>query len=225
MGQMMSDYDQTIEYWDNVFNQAKLRRLDSEKSGYPLLDDALDWLSASSSTVLDFGSGSGAMLAYLAKRKDGHYHGIDVSPQAIDFSKRLFEMNHLTKGYFKVGSLASLSDYDSQSFDAIILSNVLDNIHLNDALTLIKETSRLLTPEGKLLIKLNPYYDNDAIANQDLKNLGDDFYLEPSGLFLLNKPDAFWLGVLEKDYTLHKQMKIFFTENQHNRMYLCIKKT
>lgn len=220
----MNDYNQTIGYWDTVFNQAKLRLLESEKSGYPLLDDALDWLSTTSSKVLDFGSGSGAMLAYLAKRKDGHFHGIDVSPQAIDFSKRLFEMNQLKKGYFEVGSVGSLSEYDSQTFDAVILSNVLDNIHLNDALVIIQETTRLLKTKGKLLIKLNPYLDDDAVANQDLNRLADDFYLEPSGLYLLNKPDIFWLNILAKDYTIHKQVKIFFTENHHNRMYLCIKK-
>ena len=220
----MSGYDHTKSYWDDVFNQAKLQRLESEKSGYPLLDDALDWLSASSSKVLDFGSGSGAMLAYLAKRKDGHYYGIDISPEAIGFSRRLFEMNQLNKGYFEVGSLPSLSNYDNQTFDAVMLSNVLDNIHLDDALAVVREATRLLKPKGKLLIKLNPYYDKEAIAEQDLKGISDDFYLEPSGLYLLNKPNAFWLGLLEKDYTLHEHVKVFFTENHYNRMYLCIKK-
>ncbi len=220
----MTNYKKTKDYWDEVFNQAKIRKLDSEKSGYPLLDDALDWLSEPSSKVLDFGSGSGAMLAYLAKRTKGHYYGIDVSLGAVTLAKELFELNQLETGYFEVGDGSSLKRFNNETFDAVILSNVLDNMQLNDAMHVLEKTTRMLKKEGKLLIKLNPYFDKETITDLKLEHLDKDLYLESSGLYLLNKTDDFWLDKLSNDYNLYKQTKIYFTDDHYNRMYLCIKK-
>ena len=76
----MDYYKKTEDYWNTVFDSINVRLLDSYKSGHEVLDKALDWLSEDASMILDFGSGSGALLAYLAKRKPKEFYGIDVSP-------------------------------------------------------------------------------------------------------------------------------------------------
>ncbi len=219
----MSGYKSTEQYWDKAFDRIEVRVLESEKSGHEGIDTALDWISRTSSVVLDFGCGSGAILAYLAKRKKGRYHGVDISKGAVALAEKLFAVNRLDKGFFLVGSVETLQACKSEDFDAVVLSNVLDNMKPKDALTVLHEVRRLLKPGGKLLVKLNPHYDKKTIDKENLELIETDFYLEPSGLYLWNKPDAFWLDLLRKHYTIHRQERVHFTEDQYNRMFLCVK--
>ena len=220
----MDYYKKTEVYWNTLFNDVTVRHLKSHKSGYEALDKALDWLSEGSTTTLDFGSGSGALLAFLAMRKPGAYYGIDLSASAIDLAKRLFAHNDLKTGHFQVGSIDALSAFKAQSFDAIILSNILDNLTEGDALKVLEHTDRLLRPKGKLFIKLNPYYEPKVLA--ETKDCIDtDLYLEPNGLYLWNKSDPYWLKQLEKDYTVIHHSEIYLTEAATNRLFLCIKKS
>ena len=220
----MNYYKKTEDYWNTVFDGINVRLLESHKSGHEVLDKALDWLSEDASKFLDFGSGSGAVLAYLAKRKPGEYYGIDVSPSAIDLANRLFEHNDLKTGRFKVGSIEALNEFASNTFDAIILSNILDNLKESDALEVLNHTHRLLKANGKLFIKLNPYFDPEAL-DRSQERLDDDFYVESSGLYLWNKTDQFWINQLEKDYTIIEQTKLYFNDDDYNRIFLCIKKS
>ncbi len=220
----MDYYKKTEDYWNTVFDGISVRLLKSYKSGHEVLDKSLDWMSEDSSVCLDFGSGSGAILAYLAKRKPGKYYGIDVSPSAVDLADRLFAHNDLKTGYFKVGSIESLNEFERNTFDGIILSNILDNLKGSDALDVLNHTHRLLKPNGKLFIKLNPYFDAEVL-NQTQKRLAEDFYLEPSGLYLWNKTDQFWINALEKNFTIVEQTKLYFTEDDYNRIFLCTKKS
>ncbi len=220
----MNYYKKTEDYWNTVFDGINVRLLESHKSGHEVLDKALDWVSEDASKFLDFGSGSGAVLAYLAKRKPGEYYGIDVSPSAIDLANRLFVHNDLKTGLFKVGSIEALNEFSSNTFDAVILSNILDNLKESDALDVLSHTHRLLKASGKLFIKLNPYFDPEAL-DRSQERLDDDFYLESSGLYLWNKTDQFWINQLEKDYTIIEQTKLYFNDDDYNRIFLCIKKS
>ncbi len=220
----MNYYKKTEDYWNTVFDGINVRLLESHKSGHEVLDKALDWVSEDASKFLDFGSGSGAVLAYLAKRKPGEYYGIDVSPSAIDLANRLFVHNDLKTGLFKVGSIEALNEFSSNTFDAVILSNILDNLKESDALDVLSHTHRLLKASGKLFIKLNPYFDPEAL-DRSQERLDDDFYVESSGLYLWNKTDQFWINQLEKDYTIIEQTKLYFNDVDYNRIFLCIKKS
>ena len=220
----MNYYKKTEDYWNTVFDGINVRLLESHKSGHEVLDKALDWLSEDASKFLDFGSGSGAVLAYLAKRKPGEYYGIDVSPSAIDLANRLFVHNDLKTGLFKVGSIEALNEFSSNTFDAVILSNILDNLKESDALDVLSHTHRLLKASGKLFIKLNPYFDPEAL-DRSQERLDDDFYVESSGLYLWNKTDQFWINQLEKDYIIVEQTKLYFNNDDYNRIFLCIKKS
>lgn len=51
----------------------------------------------------------------------------------------------------------------------------------------------MLEAKGTLLVKLNPYLDEGALKSNKMKAMEEDFYLEPSGLCLLNKPDDYWI--------------------------------
>lgn len=219
----MEHYKKTRVYWDTVFNDVNVRLLASHKSGHEDLDKALDWMSEDTTTVLDFGSGSGAILAFLAKRKPGDYYGIDVSQSAIELANRLFAHNDLKTGHFQVGSIERLKAFEADMFDAVILSNILDNLNPRDALAVLNHSHRLLKTNGKLLIKLNPYYEDQTLAGTRTR-MDKDFYLEQNGLYLWNKDNAYWLKQLEKDYVVMKQAHITLHDKAYNRLFLCVKK-
>ena len=60
------------------------------------------------------------------------------------------------------------------SFDGIVLSNILDNLKPTDSRAVLQETIRLLQPEGKVLIKLNPYLTREQIEAWGVRTIEEE---------------------------------------------------
>jgi len=86
------------------------------------------------STVLDLGCGDGSLGEELIKRKNCKVVGIDISEVAIGYAKK--------KGVdAKVGNLEEPLDFDNDSFDYVILCDVLE--HLFDPMFTLREALRV----------------------------------------------------------------------------------
>ena len=82
---------------------------------------------SSTDSVLDIGCGQGMVAADVAK-KAKHVVGIDFDQKKIAWAKRTYQAPNLT---FLVGD--ALKDLPNQSFDAVVLSNVLEHIDQREA--------------------------------------------------------------------------------------------
>jgi len=86
------------------------------------------------STVLDLGCGDGSLGGELMKRKKCKIVGIDISEVAVEYARR--------KGIdARVGNLEEPLDFEDNSFDHVILCDVLE--HLFDPLFTLKEAFRV----------------------------------------------------------------------------------
>lgn len=73
--------------------------------------------------VLDVGCGNGAVAYDVAERAEGRVTGVDLSPNNISEAERRYYHPLLS---FRIGDV--LSDLAEESFDVVILSNVLEHL-------------------------------------------------------------------------------------------------
>ncbi len=99
------------------------------------------------SQILDIGCGSGLMLNAL--EKIGITNGMDMSNEAIAFSREIFS------GPVKQGSLPKNVPYPENSFELITALDVIE--HIDDDTASLVTIKNLLSPSGKAIITVPAY--------------------------------------------------------------------
>lgn len=97
--------------------------------------------------VLDVGCGSGLMLNAL--EDVGQAHGMDMSDDAINFSKEIFD------GSVEQGYLPDNVPYEDNYFDLITALDVIE--HIDDDIASLTVMRNLLTSQGKIIITVPAY--------------------------------------------------------------------
>jgi 2-polyprenyl-3-methyl-5-hydroxy-6-metoxy-1,4-benzoquinol methylase len=97
--------------------------------------------------LLDVGCGNGLFLK-AAKNRGWEVEGCDYDQKSVEVANKTFDLD------VKLGDLQSIS-YESNRFDAITLSNVIE--HLTDPLSLMIESYRILNDGGRFVsVSPNP---------------------------------------------------------------------
>lgn len=117
------------------------------------LKKILDQLALSQKKVLEIGVGVGTDASYLY-RKSKQFIGIDLTQNALQFTKRRFHLWNL-KGAFVQTNAEKLPFKDS-SLDFVYSFGVLH--HTPDTKSAIQEVHRILNEKGEAMIML--YYKN-----------------------------------------------------------------
>lgn len=217
---MHSFYQPYIEREDKIYRQisgemsATASNLDS---AMPVaLCKALNWLCQDVESILDFGCGNGSLLASCAARGVTGLLGIDLSAEAVRCAGNL-DIPHCK---IWQGSLERLADLPAHSVQGVILSNILDNLRPEDAEEALQQTRRLLTPQGKALVKLNQHLSPEQIRQWNVTVLEGD--LLDDGLLLWNRTTEQWQQLLCKYFQHQRLVDVYFEAyDQHNRMFLC----
>lgn len=89
--------------------------------------------------LLDLGCGIGDMLKFYPNSV-----GVDINPHTVEYCN-----THGLEAYLMDSDLLP---FDANSFDTILLDNVLE--HINEPLNLLLEICRVLTNSGRLIIGL-----------------------------------------------------------------------
>lgn len=97
--------------------------------------------------VLDIGCGSGLMLNAL--ERVGKTFGMDMSDDAINFSKEIFS------GNVEKGLLPDQIPYEESFFDLIVALDVIE--HIDQDVDSLKSIRSLLTADGKAVITVPAY--------------------------------------------------------------------
>ena len=143
------------------------------------------WLTSSTSCrILDAGCGTGAaMTSYLADY--GQVTGVDLYPQALEFCRR--------RNAARLARASVLNlPFAPASFDLISSFDVLYERAVQDELAALKEFFRVLTPNGRLLLRLPAYnwlrgkHDDRVHTNQRYEKKQVLGLLQQSGFTVLH---------------------------------------
>lgn len=211
--------DSVRDYWNQTFE--KTASTPPESTGSAELDRFIETHRHEGQRILDFGCGNGKLLYLFAEGMEGTYHGVDVSPVAIRKAKTLFAGRIESDHVFQEGGAYLLRTLKTSYYDTVLLFNILDNMEEEDVQLVLRETHRLLTRGGKVLVKLNPLLDEKTMAEYGMRKISSDLYLEKNGLILLNKPDAYWESILSDDFNILTKAKVRYPEHdQTNRLFI-----
>lgn len=215
---MGNGYEKYIKVEDKIYKNLEITIPTNKIIGNPNLDKGLNWISNGVEKLFDFGCGNGSMLFYCALRGVENLHGMDLSTEAIKLAKERAKLMKFGSYDFKVGSIEELMTKADESYDGIILSNIIDNLRPEDGEELLRQARRIVKENGKILIKLNPYITEEQIKEWDIKiiegNLLDD------GLLLWNQTTEQWREILHRYFKEEEFINVYFPEyDQHNRMF------
>lgn len=120
---------------------------------------------------LDFGCGKGTITEKVHLLRPAYsITGVDISQKALTFAKK-----RIPKATFKIINESQVIPYPDNTFDFVLASDVLE--HIYDTKTAFRELSRILKPNGTLLISV-PYNGKLKLILAIL--FGFEFYFDPN---------------------------------------------
>lgn len=219
---MTGDYAKCVRFWDEVFSSEQGSPPKQAATGNTEFDRALKWLCQDTSSLLDFGCGNGACLLICALLGIREGMGIDLSEAAVREGQRRAEEMGAHTFRFLHGGVERLSSLPEGSVDAILLSNILDNLYPGDGLALLEQARRILRPQGKMLVKLNPYLTEAQIQSWGIQVIEGD--LLDDGLLLWNQTTQAWEDLLSRFFLVVRRDTIYYPEHeQENRLFFLVK--
>lgn len=214
-------YEKVRLQWNKIFKDEGLNMPQQKKTENDGFDNSLSWLLEKASSVIDFGCANGNLLFHCCQYGTTKHIGIDLSSQGIanarENGKKISDREFL----FICGGVDALASVEPSSTDAAILSNIIDNLYSEDAHCVLSEIKRILRPNGRLLVKLNPFLTSEQISEYGIQviegNLLDD------GLILWNNSTEEWDRILNAYFYIDKFKNIYYEEyDQYNRLYQLI---
>ena len=215
-------YDKAKIYWDKIFLKEETKVPKDAMIPIKDLNDGMDWLIEEDDHVLDFGCGNGTLLFYANLKGASKLVGIDISEKGIELAKK--RASHMPGDYsFICGDVKELEHYKDNSFDSVILSNIIDNLTEDDMYKVIERIYYLLKKNGRLLLKMNDFINESDFDKYDIKVIDKD--LLDDGLLLLNKTTDTWRKILSERFVIEKELTVLFEKyNVKNRMFLLKRK-
>lgn len=220
----MSDkYAKFKDKWDNIFKQNKPTLPSNASSGNEILDKGIQWVCTGTNTILDFGCGNGTILFLCSFYGTKKHIGIDISQNAIENAQEIAAKKVDGDFQFIQGGISQFKQIQDASVDAVILSNIIDNLYPEDADFVLEETARILRKNGKVLVKLNPFITGAQIKEWKIKIIKDN--LLDDGFILWNNTRDQWEEIFTKNFLVHKYERPYYPEHdQYNRMFMITKK-
>ena len=220
---MNNKYDKCVNEWNNIFSKEIPNVPTKSTSGNETLDKGIRWICNGTEKILDFGCGNGTMLFLCAINGTKLNIGIDLSEKAIEVAEKRAEQMTQGEFDFSQGGIDKLKNIDDSEVEAVILSNIIDNLYPDDAEVLMNEVERVLKENGKVLVKVNPYVTTEQISEWNIKVVKDN--LLDDGLILWNNTTDEWIKFFERKFDIRQYEEIYYPEyGQYNRMFWLVKR-
>jgi SAM-dependent methyltransferase len=149
---------------------------------------------AAASTVLDFGSGTGRHIVYLAKNGFKVF-GLDNSPEAIELSRKWLSDEGLPANQ-QLQSMYDKLPFADAFFDAVISVQAMHHADIQTIKQSVKEITRILKPGGFLFVTV-PKLVNQARNYRQI---------EPNTLVPLDGPEQ---GLTHHYFTPREMREVF----------------
>ena len=93
---------------------------------------------------------------------------------------------------FLEGTDHTVKQLEENSFDGVILSNVLDVMPKDVSKEVVEDLERVLKPGGYWFIKMNPYYSKEELESFGYENMGNNIYEENHIMRLRQATTNYW---------------------------------
>ncbi|OPJ58234.1 class I SAM-dependent methyltransferase [Clostridium oryzae] len=150
---MNNKYDKCINEWNDIFSKEVPNAPTKSTSGNEVFDKGIKWICTGTKKIIDFGCGNGTALFLCAINGTQYNIGIDLSEKGIESAKKRAEQMLKGEFHFVQGSIDILKNIDDSYVDAVILSNIIDNLYPDDTEVLINEVEHWCSENGKHCLK------------------------------------------------------------------------
>lgn len=103
------------------------------------------------SVILEIGCGQGRFIKLLLERGYKNVYGVDMSEDQILYGKEHFGLGDYLR---QIDAMEFLSQAPPNSYDVILLLDVLEHMTVEDSIRLVKLAHRALKPAGTFLIQV-----------------------------------------------------------------------
>lgn len=156
-----------------------------------------------SNNVLDYGCGNGWASIIASKEGCKDVSAVDLGENIIESVKFFNKLFNTRVNAFLI-SEDWLSTVESNTYDGLICSNVLDVLPLETSKFIISQLARILKKGSRAIIGMN-FYISDAIAKQRNYNLIEGKYLFVNDILRLTSlSDAEWQQLFEPHFIIEK---------------------
>ena len=196
-----------IKFWDQALtinDEDKEEALKYADLDYKELAPSVKLLNAvykfcGCENVLDYGCGTawGAIVAIKSGAK--HVDAVDLGENIIESAKFYAKLYNAEKGFnaFKIDE-NWLKTVESNTYDAIVCSNVLDVVTEDVSESIIKELARILKPYSKVVIGLNFYMSPERAKERGIELIDGNKLFQNGVLRLLSLSDEEWTKKFSK---------------------------
>ena len=225
--EIKQDYNRAVNLWNETYSHCKIVDLKGKNlSVEPMFDICLDIFASKCKNILDFGCGTGDVIFQCYEFGNMNYGlGVDLSQTGIDYARKMTLVNNYHGLNFDVGDISYFDSYEEGSFDGIILSNVLDVMPKDVAVTTFVRLTELLPPKGLMFVKLNPYYDKEDMKKWGMTQIKDNLFEEDGVLRYRELDTVTWKHSFEKSFNIIRYLEFPYTwQEGMNRLFLLEKK-
>ena len=110
----------------------------------------------------------------------------------FDEALKLFAQKTTNVLDFGCGTDHTVKQLEENSFDGVILSNVLDVMPKDVSKEVVEDLERVLKPGGYWFIKMNPYYSKEELESFGYENIGNNIYEENHIMRLRQATTNYW---------------------------------
>lgn len=156
------------------------KKADKEKWMTPSEDSmylAEKWSAEGAHSILDLGCGLGRHALYFA-RKGFHVTAVDLSGDAVQFTKELIKKNDVEVSC-QAADMMELPFADD-SFDRVFSYHVISHQDTKGVQKVIEEITRVLKPDGKVFLTLCAK-EHYAFSDQRFPHIDDHTVLKTEG--------------------------------------------
>lgn len=225
--EIKQDYNRAVNLWNETYSHCKIVDLKGKNlSVEPMFDICLDIFASKCKNILDFGCGTGDVIFQCYEFGNMNYGlGVDLSQTGIDYARKMTLVNNYHGLNFDVGDISYFDSYEEGSFDGIILSNVLDVMPKDVAVTTFIRLTELLPPKGLMFVKLNPYYDKEDMKKWGMTQIKDNLFEEDGVLRYRELDTVTWKHSFEKSFNIIRYLEFPYPwQEGMNRLFLLEKK-
>ena len=209
--QTMHDNQTLVSFWDSFFalpDEAKEGARQEGIGPWEGLAPSEKLLNAvcalgGRKKVLDYGCGNGWAAIAAAKSGCEDVTAADPAPNAVEMTRFLAELLDVCDRVHPVcigdGFLKSVP---SETYDGLVLSNVLDTVPPETAEEILMEAARVATENAEVLVGLNHWLSPEAAAEKGMA-LTDGCKLYMDGVLrLVSRTDAEWEAIFAPYFTV-----------------------
>lgn len=225
--EIKQDYNRAVNLWNETYSHCKIVDLKGKNlSVEPMFDICLDIFASKCKNILDFGCGTGDVIFQCYEFGNMNYGlGVDLSQTGIEYARKMTLVNNYHGLNFDVGDISYFDSYEEGSFDGIILSNVLDVMPKDVAVTTFICLTELLPPKGLMFVKLNPYYDKEDMKKWGMTQIKDNLFEEDGVLRYRELDTVTWKHSFEKSFNIIRYLEFPYPwQEGMNRLFLLEKK-